>query len=67
MIEIKDKKGNSLFKTDLKPEDLTISFQGELQKITIFPLEDNKDNSPIVKLIDESLKDILYNYWWGEF
>lgn len=67
MIQIKDRKGNILFNTDLKPEDLLLSFEGRLQKITDFNLNDNQGDNPIVKIIEESLEDLLYNYWWGEF
>ena len=62
MIEIKDKEGKSLFKTELEPKDLNILYDGNLQGVTSFELDD--DENCVIKL-NESLLRLLYGYWWG--
>lgn len=66
MIEIKDKEGKTLFKTELKPKNLFLTFTGLLQEITDFSLDDRNDN-PDIKINELSLKEMLYKCWWGEF
>ena len=61
MIEIKDKSGKSLFKTDKNPKDLFISYTGNLQNITLFELDEDED--PIIN-INKSLLEIFYKYYW---
>ena len=62
MIEIKDKEGKSLFKTELEPKDLTILYDGDIQGVTSFEI-DECHNCTIK--INESLLELLYKYWWG--
>ncbi len=65
MIEIKDKEGNILLKTDKNVKDLIFTFKGKLQEITTFKLEGGMgDCNPTVHIYD-SLLEILYRYWWG--
>jgi len=61
MIEIKDKEGKVLFKTEKNPKDLIFVFEGKLQEITDFKISEvcNFDHK-----IEQSLFKILYKWHW---
>lgn len=64
MIEIKDKEGKSLFKTELEPKDLMILYDGNIQGITSFELDNDESNCNIK--LNKSLLELLYGYWYGD-
>ena len=59
------KNGHPVITLDLLPEQLTLIYEGKLQNITEFQL--NKDQKDDKVMIEINLKELLYDYWWGDW